>query len=311
MAPNNMRERAMPKVRANRIEIEYDITGPQDGEPLLLIMGLGAQMTRWPQPFLDKLAAKGLRVIRFDNRDVGLSSKLDDAGVPDFPTMFKALSEGRTPVVPYLLDDMAADAAGLLDALGIARAHIVGASLGGMVAQLVAANYPQHTLSLTSIMSSTGNRDLPGAAPEAMAVLNNRGPDPREDFEGYLDHSVKGAYVVGSPGFPPDEQQLRERSRSDFERSYSPQGFTRQYAAAAASPDRRPKLATITAPTVVIHGAVDPLVPLAGGKDTAENIPGAELRVIEGMGHDLPPALYDTLVDGIMAAVNRAKAETA
>ncbi|WP_293679029.1 alpha/beta hydrolase [uncultured Phenylobacterium sp.] len=298
----------MPKVRAHGIDIEYDITGPADGEPLLLIMGLGAQMTRWPQPFLDKLAAQGLRVIRFDNRDVGLSEKFDHAGVPDFPTMFKALSEGRPPAVPYSLDDMAADAAGLLDALGIARAHIVGASLGGMVAQLVAAHYPQHTLSLTSIMSSTGNRELPPAAPEAVGVLNNRGPDPSEDFEGYLDHGVKGAYVVGSPGFPPDPEEVRKRIRSDFERSYSPQGFTRQYAAAASSPDRRPKLATITAPTVVIHGAVDPLVPLAGGKDTADNIPGAELRVIEGMGHDFPPALYDTVIEGILAAVQRAKA---
>ena len=309
MAPDDFRERAMPRARANGIEIEYDVTGPADGEPLLLIMGLGAQMTRWPQAFLDKLAAKGLKVIRFDNRDVGLSSKLE--GVPDFPAMFKALSEGRAPNVPYLLDDMAADAAALLDVLGIARAHIVGASLGGMVAQLVAAHYPQHTLSLTSIMSSTGNRELPPASPEAMAVLNDRGPDPLADFEGYLDHAVKGAYVVGSPGYPPDAQATRDRIKSDFERSYSPLGFQRQYAAAAASPDRRPKLAQITAPTVVIHGAADPLVPLAAGQDTAKNIPGAELRVIEGMGHDFPPALYDTVVDAIMVAVGRAKAEAA
>ena len=299
----------MPKVRANAIEIEYDVTG--DGEPLLLIMGLGAQMTRWPQPFLDKLAARGLKVIRFDNRDVGLTTKLDAAGAPDFPAIFKALGEGRAPPAPYLLDDMAADAAGLLDALGIDRAHIVGASLGGMVAQLVAAHYPQQTLSLTSIMSSTGNRALPPAKPEAIAILNDRGPDPRVDFEGFLERAVVGAQVIGSPAHPPNPEDIRARSKADFERCYCPEGFQRQYAAAMASPDRRPLLATIAAPSVVIHGADDPLVPLAGGQDTADNIPGAELKVIAGMGHDFPPALYDTIVDAIMVAVNRAKAEAA
>jgi pimeloyl-ACP methyl ester carboxylesterase len=301
----------MARAQANGIELEYDVTGPADGEPLLLIMGLGAQMTRWSSAFVDKLAAKGLRVIRFDNRDVGLSTKFDAAGLPDLPVIFKALSEGKPAPVAYTLSDMADDAAGLLDALGVARAHIVGASLGGMVAQLVAADHPDKTLSLTSIMSTTGNRALPPASPEAMAVLSNRGPDPLVDFEGYLDHSVKSAYVVGSPGYPPDAEELRLRSRNDFNRSYSPAGFQRQYAAAASSPDRRPKLATIKAPTVVIHGEVDPLVPLTGGRDTAENIPGAELVVIEGMGHDLPPALYDTIVEAILKAVARAKAEAA
>lgn len=299
----------MPRASANGIEIEYDVTG--DGEPLLLIMGLGAQMTRWPQAFVDKLAGKGLKVIRFDNRDVGLSTKLDAAGAPDFPAMFTALAEGRKPDVPYVLDDMADDAVGLLHALGIARAHIVGASLGGMVAQLVAADHPEHTLSLTSIMSTTGNRALPPASPEAMAVLNDRGPDPLVDFEGYLDRGVKSAVVIGSPGYPPQPEETRARLRADFERSYSPVGFLRQYAAAAASPDRRPKIATIKAPTVVIHGSADPLVPLAGGQDTAASIPGAELKVIEGMGHDFPPALFDTVVEAIMVAVQRAKAEAA
>jgi pimeloyl-ACP methyl ester carboxylesterase len=299
----------MARAKVNGIEIEYDVTGPADGEPLLLIMGLGAQMTRWPTAFVDKLAARGLRVIRFDNRDIGLSSKLDAEGLPDFMAMFKALGEGRKPDVPYLLDDMAADAVGLLGTLGIERAHIVGASLGGMLAQLVAADYPERTLSLTSIMSTTGNRELPPASPAAMAVLNDRGPDPTADLEAYLDHAIKGAVVVGSPGYPIDEAETRERLRNDFNRSYSPAGFQRQYAAAAASPDRRPKLATITAPTVVIHGASDPLVPLAGGQDTAANIPGAELIVVEGMGHDFPPPLFDTIVDGIMKAVDRAKAD--
>jgi pimeloyl-ACP methyl ester carboxylesterase len=301
----------MPRAQANGIELEYEAVGPADGEPMLLIMGLGGQMTRWPSAFMDKLAAQGLRAIRYDNRDVGLSTKLDHRGLPDMPALFKAIGEGRQPDVPYLLDDMAADAVGLLDALGIGRAHIVGASLGGMVAQLVAAHYPERTLSLTSIMSTTGNRALPPASPEAIAVLNNRGPDPHVDFEGYLDHAVRGAFVVGSPGFPPNAEETRLRIRNDFNRSYSPAGFQRQYAAAMASGDRRPKLATITAPTVVIHGAQDPLVPLSGGQDTADNIPGAELIVVEGMGHDFPPALFDTIVDGIMRAVSRAKAEAA
>jgi pimeloyl-ACP methyl ester carboxylesterase len=308
---NKVGDDAMARAQANGIELEYEEVGPANGEPLLLIMGLGGQMTRWPSAFMDKLAARGLRVIRFDNRDVGLSTKLDAAGLPDFPAMFKALGEGRKPDVPYVLDDMAADAVGLLDALAIRKAHIVGASLGGMVAQLVAADYPDRTLSLTSIMSTTGNRALPPASAEAMAVLNDRGPDPLTDFEGYLDHAVKGAAVVGSPGYPVSADETRLRIKNDFNRSYSPAGFQRQYAAAAASPDRRPKLATIRAPTVVIHGAQDPLVPVTGGKDTAENIPGAELRVIEGMGHDIPPGLFDEIVAGIARAVERAKAEAA
>ncbi len=301
----------MARVQANGIELEYDVAGPADGEPLLLIMGLGAQMTRWPSGFVDKLAAQGLRVIRFDNRDIGLSAKLDAAGLPDFSAIVAALAQGRKPPVAYDLSDMAADAVGLLDALAIPRAHIVGASLGGMVAQLVAADYPDRTLSLTSIMSTTGNRELPPATPEAMAVLNDRGPDPLQDFEGYLDHAVKGAFAVGSPGYPPVPAEVRERSRNDFNRAYSPAGFMRQYAAALASPDRRPKLKGVVAPTVVIHGADDPLVPLAGGKDTAANVPGAELVTIPGMGHDIPAPLFDAIVEGVMRAVKRAKAEAA
>jgi pimeloyl-ACP methyl ester carboxylesterase len=301
----------MAQVQANGLTIEYDVTGPADGEPVLLIMGLGAQMTRWPQGFLDELASRGLQVIRFDNRDIGLTTKMDAAGMPDMPAIITAVMEGREPPVAYHLSDMAADAAGLLDALGLARAHIVGASLGGMVAQLVAADHSGRVLSLTSIMSTTGNRALPPPTAEAIAVLNNRGPSPLEDLEAYLDHALKGAIVVGSPGYRQDPADQRQRLRSDFERSYSPVGFARQYAAAMACPDRRPKLNTIAVPTVVIHGAADPLVPLAGGQDTAENIPGAELLVIEGMGHDVPPALFVQIADGIARAVNRARAAVA
>lgn len=301
----------MPQAQANGLTIEYDIHGPADGEPVLLIMGLGAQMTRWPQGFVDELASRGLRAIRFDNRDVGLTTRIEAAGAPDMSAIITALVEGRTPQVAYTLSDMAADAVGLMDALEIDRAHIVGASLGGMVAQLVAADHSDRVLSLTSIMSTTGNRALPPPSADAIAVLNNRGPDPLVDLEGYLDHAVKGAFVVGSPGYPARPEDVRERQLREFKRNYYPVGFARQYAAAMACPDRRPKLATITVPTVVIHGAADPLVPLAGGKDTAENIPGAELIVIEGMGHDVPAPLFEAIADGVVRAVERSKATAA
>jgi len=298
----------MLKAKANGIELEYEIRGDEKGEPLVLIMGLGAQMTRWPSDLIDKLVARGFRVIRFDNRDTGLSEKLEAAGPPDLAAIIEATRAGRKAPAAYTLDEMAADAVGLLDALGIAKAHIVGASMGGMIAQLVAADYPDRVLSLTSIMSTTGAADLPRATPEAMAVLNNRGADPLKDFEGFLAHSVKGSRVIGSPAYPADETELRERATADFRRCYYPLGFARQYAAVMASPDRRAKLAKVKAPTVVVHGEADPLVPLAGGQDTASNIAGAELKVFAGMGHDLPAALHDRLVAAISRAAERAKA---
>ena len=297
----------MPHVIANGIRLEYESRGDEKAETILLIMGLGAQMTRWADDFVDRFVKRGFRVVRFDNRDVGLSERMEAAGPPDIPAIVAALHAHTTPPAAYTLTDMAADAVGVLDALGIAKAHIVGASMGGMIAQLVAADYPEHTLSLTSIMSTTGNPSLPRATPEAMAVLNERGPAPAEDMEGYLAHAVRSARTIGSPGHPFDEATVRANSKRDAERSYYPLGFLRQYAAVMASPERRSKIATITAPTVVIHGEADPLVPVSGGRDTAENIPGAELRIIPGMGHDIPPALYDTIVDGVMSAVARSK----
>jgi pimeloyl-ACP methyl ester carboxylesterase len=296
----------MPHVKANGLDIYYETHGAPDGEPLLLIMGLGAQMTRWSPDFIGELVSAGHRVIVYDNRDVGLSEKLDGAGAPDMAAVAVALRDGKPPQVAYTLADMAADAAGLLDALGVERAHIVGASMGGMIAQLVAADFPQKTLSLTSIMSSTGNPDLPRATPEALARLNTPAPDPNKDLEGFLASAVEGAKVMGSK-YPPNEAQVRAQSLADFKRSYYPVGFQRQYAGIMASPDRRPKLRGITAPTVVIHGADDPLVPLAGGRDTAENIPGAELRIVPGVGHEMPEAVRGEFVAGILAAVKRAK----
>ena len=298
----------MPKIQANGMTLEYESRGDPNAEPILLIMGLGGQLTRWSGAFTAKLAARGYRVIMFDNRDVGLSERIDAAGAPDMGAVIDAVIAGRKAPVAYTLDDMAADAVGLLDALGIERAHIVGASMGGMIAQLVAADHPGRTLSLTSIMSTTGNPDLPRATPEAMAVINSRGPDPKLDLNGYLDHALRGSRTIGSPGFPADEAEQRARILADYRRAFYPVGFLRQYAAVVASPDRRPRLAKIVAPTVVVHGEADPLVPVEGGRDTAANIPGAELRVIPGMGHDFPAALYDTLVEAIVSAAELAKA---
>lgn len=298
----------MPQIKANGVELYYESHGPQTGEPILFIMGLGAQMTAWPPELYNRLTAEGFRVILYDNRDVGLSEKLDAAGPPDMTAIITALTQGQTPSVAYTLDDMAADAAGLLDALDIPRAHIVGASMGGMIAQLVATNHPDKTLSLTSIMSTTGNPDLPRSKPEAIAMLNNRGPDPREDLEGFLANAVASSKVIGSPAYPADEAVTRAKSKANFERSFYPVGFSRHYAAITASPDRRAKLAKVTAPTVVVHGLADPLVPVEGGHDTAANVPGAELVILPGVGHDLPAAVHGEVASAILRAVERTKA---
>jgi pimeloyl-ACP methyl ester carboxylesterase len=293
-------------MKANGLEIYYESHGPEAGEPILLIMGLGAQMSRWSPELIGALTATGRRVIAFDNRDVGLSEKLDAAGAPDIGAVVAATREGRRPPVAYTLEHMAADAAGLLDALGIERAHIVGASMGGMIAQLVAADFPGKTLSLTSIMSTTGNPDLPRATPEALARLNTPSPDPNVDLAAFLESAVAGAKVMAGI-YPPDEAKVREQALNDFRRCYYPVGFQRQYAGVMASPDRRPKLRTITAPTVVLHGDADPLVPVEGGRDTAANIPGAELRIVPGVGHEMPAAVLDQFVGGILSAVARSK----
>lgn len=294
----------MTQIATKTITLEYDEHG--SGAPLVAIMGLGAQMTRWPDVFRDKLVARGFRVIRFDNRDVGLSQKMDEAGPPDMPAMMQALAAGQKPQAAYDLNDMAADVVALLDALKIDRAHVVGASMGGMIGQLVAADYPDRVLSFCSIMSTTGAPGLPPAKPEAMAIITQRGPDPRQDLQGALDAAVRAQQTIGSPGFPADVALVRERAERDLQRSYAPVGFARQYAAVVATGDRRARLANITAPTVVIHGVDDPLVPIEGGRDTAKHIAGAELVEISGMGHDLPAQLYDRIADII--AANAAKA---
>lgn len=285
------------EAQVNGIKVTFEDKGLKDAPAILLVMGLGGQLTLWPDEFVDALVAHGFRTIRYDNRDVGLSTRFESAGVPNLKWMFVKAAL-RLPVRPaYTLADMAADGIGLLDHLGIAQAHIVGASMGGMISQHIAARYPERVLSLTSIMSTTGNPRLPRANKEAMAVLANR--PMSGDPEAMIAYSVRAARVIGSPAYPAAEERLQRRVRHDFERGWYPQGVARQMAAIVADGDRRSMLATIKAPTLVIHGEADPLVPLAGGKDTAANIPGARLLTIPGMGHDLPLALVDTLADAV------------
>jgi pimeloyl-ACP methyl ester carboxylesterase len=288
------------KVKANGVELEYESFGREGDPVVLLVMGLGAQLTLWPDALCEKLTVKGFRVIRYDNRDVGLSTKFDAAGLPDMAQIFAGAAKPA-----YTLDDMAADAVGLLDALKIEKAHIVGASMGGMIAQLIAANHPEKTLSLTSIMSTTGNPAVPPATPEAMAALTTRLP-PDAPMEAMIDNAVKTLGVLGSPAHDYDTPEERDRVRRSLQRSIYPAGFARQMAAIVANGDRRAKLKGVLAPTIVIHGEVDPLVNLQGGKDTASSIKGAELILIPGMGHDLPPFVLDQVTAEVARVAARA-----
>ena len=296
------------QAEANGISIAYDAFGLEDAEPILLISGLGVQMIRWTVPFCEILAAQGFRVIRFDNRDVGLSTHFNEAPVPELAILAQALGRGERLKMPYTLHDMADDAVGLLDALEIKQAHVVGRSMGGMIAQLMASEHPHRVLSLASIMSSTGNPALPPPTSEAMAALTRRAPHPSEDEAGFLAHSIAASRTIASPGFPFDEAAQRAQALTEVRRAYNPDGFGRQIAAMITAGDRRARLNTIAVPTLVAHGAEDPLIPVAGGQDTAANIKGAELMVIKGMGHDLPAALYETLALAIVANARRAQA---
>jgi pimeloyl-ACP methyl ester carboxylesterase len=244
-------------------------------------------------------------VVRYDNRDVGLSTKFDAAGIPNVMELMLKSMAGQKLEVPYTLDDMADDAAGLLDALGLDTAHVCGASMGGMIAQTVAIRHPRRLRSLVSIMSSTGDPSLPQAKPEAMAVLT---APPPTDRASSLDAAVRTWRTIGSPGFPFDEAKIRERAGRLFDRSFHPQGSARQLAAIMAHGSRAERLRAVNAPTLVIHGAADPLVPIEGGRHTAQSIPGAELLVIEGMGHDLPEGAWPQLVGAISEHTAKAEA---
>ncbi len=291
----------MSRAQLGEIEIEYDEVGDAAAPPVLLVMGLGAQMTLWPAEFCAAIAARGHRVIRFDNRDAGLSTHLHDAPRPDVAAAFA----GDTSSASYTLSDMAADTAGLLDALGIDSAHVVGASMGGMIAQTVAIEHPERVRSLTSIMSTTGDRSVGQATPAASAVL--LGP-PSAGRDEAIERAVSSARVVGSPAYPADEAELRRRTGEYYDRAFDPLGVTRQLLAIMASGDRTPKLAGVTVPTVVVHGDADPLVDPSGGRATAAAVPGAELIMIPGMGHDLPEQVWPQIIDAITAAVARGEA---
>ncbi len=276
----------MPTTPANGIEIYYETDGARSARPLLLLRGLGTQLIHWAPEFRRRLADAGHFLVVFDNRDAGLSSHLADAP-------------------RYTVDDMADDVVGLMDALSLETAHVAGISMGGMISQVVASRHPRRVRSLVSIMASTGNPALPGPTPAALEAL--MAPTPTERAA-YVEHTVRGRRVFGSPGYPTPDDELRDLAGRAFDRAFDPEGVARQFAAIQASGDRRAALAAVTAPTLVIHGADDPLVSPEGGRDSARAIAGAELRMIPGMGHDVPPGLWDTLVAAI--SEHTAKAES-
>jgi pimeloyl-ACP methyl ester carboxylesterase len=294
----------MPRVTANGIQIEYETFGNPSGRPLLLIIGLGGQMIQWDKDLCKDLAERGHFVIRFDNRDTGLSTKFDGAGMPDIMEVFGKIMRGEKIQPPYSLDDMADDAVGLLDALGIGKAHLCGMSMGGMIAQTVAIRHPSRVLSLISIYSTTGSSDLPQAKPEVMGLLVI--PPPKER-EANIEHMLVVFKTLTGPGFPLDEQWTRQLLAQSYDRCFYPQGVGRQLVAILSHGSRRRALAKLTVPTLVIHGTADPLVPVEGGKDTARVVPGAQLILIEGMGHDLPHGgAWPQIVEAITAHTKKA-----
>lgn len=303
----------MARTTANGIEIEYETFGDPGQAPLLLVMGLGAQMILWDERFCGALAEEGFFVIRYDNRDTGLSTKFDQAGLPDLLGLMTAAGEAATSGVslpagtaPYSLDDMADDGIGLLDALGVARAHIVGASMGGMIVQAMAIRHPARVLSLCSIMSTTGALSVGQPTPEAMTALMQPPVASREEA---LRRAVEAQKVIGGKGFPIDEDQVRERAGVAYDRCFYPEGMARQLAAIVTASDRTRALGDVKVPALVIHGQDDPLVTPSGGDATARAIPGSELLVIPGMGHDLPEPVWPQIIGAIVA--NTRKAATA
>jgi pimeloyl-ACP methyl ester carboxylesterase len=294
------------KVKSNGIDIEVEDTAeinPQGTDAytrpaVLLIMGLGMQLVAWPPQMIDALVDAGYRVIRMDNRDIGLSQHFDQMGKPNLIWAGIKYKLGLPVRPPYTLEDMAQDALGVLDALGVDRAHVVGVSMGGMIAQRVAIAAPHRVLSLTSIMSSSGARGLPQARPEVTRVLLKR---PASDApEAVVDHYVRLFKAIGSPGYPVPEADMRERILRGAERNFHPEGTLRQMLAIVSDTTRAAQLSTITSPTLVLHGRADPLVPFANGEDTAARIPGARLVGFDGMGHDLPPEPVAMILDELI-----------
>jgi pimeloyl-ACP methyl ester carboxylesterase len=291
----------MPTIAANDIEMCYESFGDDDAPPVLLVMGLGAQMTSWTPGFVSELLDRGFRVIRFDNRDAGLSTKTDGPP-PDVMAMYASYAAGQAIEAPYTLSLLAADAVGLLDALDVPAAHIVGASMGGMIVQTMAIEHPDRVLSLTSIMSTTGNPDVGQAEPDAMMALLNA---PPEDRAAAIEATVNTSRIISGGLF--DETESRRVATESYDRCFHPAGATFQVAAIAASGDRTDALATLDVPTLVIHGRQDPLVTLSGGEATAKAVPGADLMVLGLMGHDLPRRYWPQIADAIFNIAARAE----
>ena len=287
----------MARTKANGIEIEYETAGNKGDPALLLIMGLGAQLTLWPDAMFEGLAKKGFFVIRYDNRDVGLSTDFGKAGVPNMMDAFARLMKGEKVEVPYYLTDMAADAVGLLDALAIDKAHIVGASMGGMIGQIVAARYPERARSFVSIFSTSGRRGLPAGKPEALAMLSAQPEGPSREQR--VAHGIRLRNTIGSPRYPTPDAEVRALVERNVDRRWYPEGAARQYLSVMASGDRVELCKTIKAPTLVLHGEDDPLLPVDCGRDVASLVPGARIHTIPGWGHDLPPQLVPELTDRI------------
>jgi len=292
------------QLSANGIRLEVEDHGSPQGEPLLLVMGLGMQLLGWHEDLVGLLVERGFRVIRFDNRDIGLSQRFDDRGVPNLAIDSLRYALGFRVKSPYTLGDMAADALGILDALGIASAHVCGASMGGMIAQRMAALAPQRVKSLTLMMTSSGARRLPGPTLKVRSAMISR--PASQTVEGIVEHYVRLYALIGSPAYPTSPEYLRDRFTTSIKRSYRPAGTARQMVAIAADGDRSPVLASIRMPTRIIHGGADPLVPIAAAHDLKAKIASAQIDLIDGMGHDLPAPLYPRFVDGIAAAAGRA-----
>ena len=298
----------MAKAQVNGIEIEYEIWGEDNARSLLLVGGLGVQLTKWSKPLCDALIVRGFKVIVYDNRDVGLSTKHDDWGPADTKAAFAQARAKEKVSAPYTLEDMADDAAGLLDALGIEAAHVIGSSNGGAIAQILAIAAPEKVATLTCVMATSGRRGLQrpeGAAAEWLTRPRN----PSGTREGAMDEAVETARINGSPGFPRDEAALRREAGEQYDRSFYPDGNGRHLLASIASGDSRvARLVEIVAPTLVIHGRDDPLIPLSGGEDIKNSIPGAELLVIDGMGHDFPEPVIPEIADAIEKNANKGPA---
>ncbi|HEY3610239.1 MAG TPA: alpha/beta hydrolase [Pseudonocardiaceae bacterium] len=284
----------MPHVESNGLQLAYESYGDPADPPLVLVMGLGTQLLGWPAEFCQLIADRGFRVVRFDNRDVGLSTHLNDLPMPDLA----AILGGDRSTVPYLMSDFADDVAGLFDALGFAKAHVVGASMGGMIAQQFVIDHPDRVLSLCSIMSTTGDPNVGQGTPATLALLTRPPATSRDEA---IEQGLVGLQLLSSPAYPATDDEQRAKAAAAYDRAFNPAGALRQTAAIIGSPDRTAGLRSVTVPTLVIHGTDDPLVNISGGEATVAAVPGATWLAVPGMGHDLPPGAWPVVVDAIVA----------